>query len=72
MEDDGAGKEALPLQHKANPRDGLIDFTAYSIEQLRELQHSIDPEAFPQNLKLRFGFGANVGEIFRKSRSRWT
>jgi hypothetical protein len=51
MEDDGADKEAAPQPHKANPRDGLIDFTPYSIEQLRELQHSIDPEAFPENLK---------------------
>ncbi len=51
MEDDGADKEAAPQPHKANPRDGLIDFTPYSIEQLRELQHSIDPKAFPENLK---------------------
>jgi membrane associated rhomboid family serine protease len=51
MEDDGADKEAAPQPHKANPRDGLIDFTPYSIEQLRELQHSIDPEAFPENLR---------------------
>jgi hypothetical protein len=51
MEDDGADKEAAPQPHKANPRDDLIDFTPYSIEQLRELQHSIDPEAFPENLK---------------------
>jgi membrane associated rhomboid family serine protease len=51
MEDDGADKEAAPQPHKANPRDGLINFTPYSIEQLRELQHSIDPEAFPENLK---------------------
>jgi len=51
MEDDGADKEAAPQPHKANPRDGLIDFAPYSIEQLRELQHSIDPEAFPENLK---------------------
>src|SRR5258708_33192063 len=51
MEDDGADKEAAPQPHKASPRDGLIDFTPYSIEQLRELQHSIDPEAFPENLK---------------------
>jgi hypothetical protein len=51
MEDDGADKEEAPQPKKANPRDGLIDFTPYSIEQLRELQYSIDPEVFPENHK---------------------
>jgi len=51
MEDGGADKEEAPQPKKVNPRDGLIDFTRYSVEQLRELQSSIDPEAFPENLK---------------------
>jgi hypothetical protein len=28
------------------PRDGLIDLAPYSIERLRELQHSIDRNGF--------------------------
>jgi membrane associated rhomboid family serine protease len=51
MEDDGADKEVPPQPQKANPRDGLIDFSPYSIEQLRELQFSVDPTGFPQNYR---------------------
>jgi membrane associated rhomboid family serine protease len=51
MDDDGADTEQGTRARKANPRDGLIDFTAYSIEQLRDLRHSIDPDAFPENFK---------------------
>ncbi len=36
---------------KVDRRDGLIDFQAYSAQQLRELQLSIDPEVFPQNYR---------------------
>jgi hypothetical protein len=49
MDDDGAGTDEASQPTKVNPRDGLIDFAPYSIEQLRELQYSIDSEAFPQN-----------------------
>src|SRR6267154_474880 len=51
MDDDGADTDAASQPTKVNPRDGLIDFAPYSIEQLRELQYSIDPEAFPENYK---------------------
>ena len=51
MDDVGANTEKGSRATKANPRDGLIDFTAYSIEQLRDLRHSIDPDAFPENFK---------------------
>ena len=34
---------------EGNPRDGLIRFDAYSLQQLRELQFSIDQRAYPKN-----------------------
>ncbi len=49
MEESGNDKDAGPQLHKAKPRDGLIDFKSYSIDQLLELEGSIDPEAFPEN-----------------------
>jgi membrane associated rhomboid family serine protease len=49
-EDQGNTDDALQA-NKESPRDGSIDFTAYSIEQLRELQFSIDPKAFPENFR---------------------
>jgi len=51
MDDDGANTDDASQAARVNPRDGLIDFAAYSIEQLRELQYSIDPEVFPENFK---------------------
>jgi membrane associated rhomboid family serine protease len=51
MDDDAVNKNGESQPTKVNPRDGLIDFAPYSIQQLRELQYSIDPEAFPENYK---------------------
>jgi hypothetical protein len=51
MDDDGADTDEGSQPTKVNPRDGLIDFAPYSIEQLRELQYSIDPEVFPENFR---------------------
>src|ERR1700733_2405630 len=50
MDNDGAGNPGdSPSSPGTNPRDGLIDFAHYSLLQLRELQHSVDPHGFPQN-----------------------
>jgi membrane associated rhomboid family serine protease len=49
MDEDSARKSEPSLSNTAGPRDGLIDFTLYSVEQLRELQHSLDKHAFPLN-----------------------
>jgi membrane associated rhomboid family serine protease len=51
MDDNGTDTDGASQPGKVNPRDGLIDFAAYSIEQLKDLQYSIDPEAFPENYK---------------------
>lgn len=45
-----------------NPRDGLIDFTSYSLQQLQELRHSIDSTAFPMN------FSNLMAELERRER----
>lgn len=34
-----------------SPRDGQIDFSKYSTEQLRDLRHTIDGRSHPQNLR---------------------
>ncbi|HZZ16196.1 MAG TPA: rhomboid family intramembrane serine protease [Candidatus Sulfotelmatobacter sp.] len=48
--DDDSARESVPSQSSIiNTRDGLIDFSSYSIEQLLELQHSVDKHAFPLN-----------------------
>jgi membrane associated rhomboid family serine protease len=49
MDDDSAGKSESSQANNASPRDGLIDFRGYTIEQLRELQHSVDKRSFPLN-----------------------
>jgi hypothetical protein len=51
MDDDSAHTEDASQPRKVNPRDGSIDFAAYSVEQLKELQFSIDPGTFPENYK---------------------
>jgi membrane associated rhomboid family serine protease len=49
MDEDGARADETFQATKKNTRDGSIDFSTYSVEQLRELQYSIDPQAFPEN-----------------------
>jgi hypothetical protein len=46
-EEDREG-QSVPLT-RANPRDGLIDFTRYSLAQLEELQYGIDPDSSPRD-----------------------
>jgi membrane associated rhomboid family serine protease len=43
--------EDSPALRKTNPKDGQIDFAAYSIEQLRDLEYTIDRVAFPENYR---------------------
>jgi membrane associated rhomboid family serine protease len=51
MEEDGADTDEGPPPSKTDSRDGLINFAPYSLEQLRELQYSIDRHAFPENFR---------------------
>jgi hypothetical protein len=47
MDEDGARADETFQATKKNTRDGSIDFSTYSVEQLRELQYSIDPLSAP-------------------------
>lgn len=49
MDDDSVEKGQPSHSSPGSPRDGLIEFGSYSLEQLRELQYSIDKDAFPRN-----------------------
>ena len=49
MEDDSARKSGSSQSSPVSPRDGFITFSGYSLQQLRELQHSVDKQAFPLN-----------------------
>jgi membrane associated rhomboid family serine protease len=51
MDDEGVNKNETSQPTQVDPRDGSINFAAYSIEQLRELQHSIDRHRNPQNFR---------------------
>jgi membrane associated rhomboid family serine protease len=51
MDDGGDNKNETSQPTQVDPRDGSINFAAYSIEQLRELQHSIDRHTNPQNFR---------------------
>jgi membrane associated rhomboid family serine protease/tetratricopeptide (TPR) repeat protein len=50
MDNDGEGNPGDSLSSPGpNARDGLIDFADYSLAQLQELQHGVDPASFPRN-----------------------
>jgi membrane associated rhomboid family serine protease len=51
MDDYGVDTTGPSQPTQVDPRDGQINFAAYSIEQLRELQHSIDRNKNPQNFR---------------------
>jgi membrane associated rhomboid family serine protease len=51
MDEDSADKSEHSQPIQVDPRDGLISFSGYSIEQLRELQNSIDRHAYPANYR---------------------
>lgn len=47
MDEESAHKSEPSQSNSAGPEDGRIDFSNYSIEQLRELQFNVDKVAFP-------------------------
>jgi rhomboid protease GluP len=47
MESNNSGPGDLPV----SPKDGQIDFSKYSTEQLQDLRHTIDGRSHPQNLR---------------------
>jgi membrane associated rhomboid family serine protease len=49
MDENSADKSEYLETIPVDPRDGLINFASYSLEQLRELKGSIDSRAFPKN-----------------------
>ena len=51
MDKDSADKSELSQPTQGRSRDGFIDFGAYSVEQLRELQFSIDATTYPENYR---------------------
>ena len=51
MDDDLRGTEQGSDLSPPQPQDGSINFSLYTLEQLRELQFTIDPARFPENHK---------------------
>ena len=51
MDKDSADKSEQSQPTQGRSRDGFIDFGAYSVEQLRELQFSIDATTYPENYR---------------------
>jgi hypothetical protein len=49
MEKEGNDKEVEAHVGRSSPRDGLINFERFSLEQLLELESGLDPQAFPEN-----------------------
>jgi hypothetical protein len=47
MQSNNTGPSDLPV----SPKDGRIDFSKYSTEQLQDLRHTIDGRSHPQNLR---------------------
>lgn len=62
MEPENRGGPDQPTSLPPNSRDGRLDFSRYSLEQLQDLLQSFDPETFPLN------FSNLRAEIERRSR----